>query len=400
MVCGRLERRMGEGFTIIELLVVIGIIALLMGILLPALRAARESARAAACGSHLRSIGQGLVLYNDDHAEAVIPSFNMEGTAGGPGVPLDGWAPILDRDGYVRGYRGDRGNPFHCPSTVDVDGLAAGQTGTDPDNPKGWMDWPFVRIGSANQALLIPGGLRGSSGARTGSTPTIRSAARERDTGRVLQERGVWRAEREVDPDDVPAGVRASASSSLSERCVLGPAADNQVGMTNSRSGIAIPAQGAQRGVCRRNVAAVGARFPQSLGGSNTMEEIRRENLNRRPSVYANPRPRAAVRGLPGLQPRWHRRSWVLSGGDGRSGPSTTARARSDTGRAGPRRAHVLVRGTCSSVSRTCGQTRAILMRVPSRAWACWRMCRSGSRRCVPHAAGRMAVMSRAAMAG
>jgi prepilin-type N-terminal cleavage/methylation domain-containing protein/prepilin-type processing-associated H-X9-DG protein len=84
----RTQRQPTTAFTLIELLVVIAIIAILVSILLPALAAARDLARATICSSNLRSLAVGQIAYADGNKEY----FAGPNTSGADGLTAAGAA--------------------------------------------------------------------------------------------------------------------------------------------------------------------------------------------------------------------------------------------------------------------------------------------------------------------
>ena len=74
----RMTRVSRRGFTIVELLVVIAIIATLLGLLLPAVQSARESARRLKCAANLRQIGLGVIAHHD--ARRLLPTTVTSGS--------------------------------------------------------------------------------------------------------------------------------------------------------------------------------------------------------------------------------------------------------------------------------------------------------------------------------
>ncbi len=125
-----LERRQLHGraaFTLIEVLVVVGIIALIMAILLPSLARAREQSRAAVCLSNLKQQGIGFSGYSGDN-KTVLPwagSFRFSLMEGkyylGYGKPeMHNWAVVNIGLLYPK-YIGATPAMFYCPNNKAID---------------------------------------------------------------------------------------------------------------------------------------------------------------------------------------------------------------------------------------------------------------------------------------
>lgn len=183
------RNRTREGFTLVELLVVISIIGMLIAMLLPAVQAARETARQATCSNNLKNLSLALVAY--ETSKNVYPGYStdLDPSTGLPNFTQDAndersWAfailPQLDNRALYDKYRDPppvSGNPNPLPGYLVTETLDLFKCPSNPPEGLGSSAMSYVvnsgqidnstvplEFSKGNGVFHYRGGLVGSGG--------------------------------------------------------------------------------------------------------------------------------------------------------------------------------------------------------------------------------------------
>ncbi len=158
--------RKTHGFTLVELLVVIGIISVLIAMLLPALNKAREAAKTVQCASNLKQIGNAFFMYAQDNHGAIVPALSYAPQYWDGAISGRTWPEFICRFGDYSATPNYGLVPdlFHCPALTEGDPLRVKKREYavnawicgSVSNPSSYKFHKFVRLTApASEVMLV-----------------------------------------------------------------------------------------------------------------------------------------------------------------------------------------------------------------------------------------------------